>query len=96
MKTLQEIESVVCEVFSVTSEFVHEKRNGQNRSTYRYIITYLSRVINGRFITFEQIGKYFEMSSQPMNYGYNSIIDAACYDQILRENINECLKNLQK
>ena len=96
MKSLIEIEQVVCDVFGVTSEFIHEKSRDSLRFLYRYIIGYLSRKINDRKITFKAIGKYLNIDHSTMQWGMRVINNQIDTDPKFKEDVIECLKRLNE
>ena len=75
MKSLQEIEQVVCEVFGVSSDFIHKKSRADRRPIYRYLICYSFRKINKEALSFEKIGSYFGYDHSTMINGMMVIED---------------------
>jgi len=94
MKSLIEIEEKVCEVFGVTSEFIHEKSRDSLRFLYRYVIGYVSRKINGKKISLKMLGKYLDIDYSTVHWGIHVVENTIDTDPKFKADMIEVFKRL--
>lgn len=94
MKSLIEIEQVVCDVFGVTSEFIHEKSRSQKKPIFRYLIAYICREINGEISQYGMIGKHFGNKHSTMIHGLRVVRNEIDTDHKFKADVIECFKRL--
>jgi len=94
MKSLIEIETVVCDVFGVSSEFIHEKSRDSLRFLYRYLIGYLSRKINDKKISLKMLGEYLDIDYSTVHWGIHVVENTIDTDPKFKADMIEVFEKL--
>lgn len=95
MKSLEEIENAVCEVFEITHEFIHEKSRAKKRPIYRLLICYISRSYNARKITFQKLGDYFMLTNSNIQQGIAVVKNEIDTNQEFKRKVKEVFGKLE-
>lgn len=95
MKSLEEIENAVCEVFEITNEFIHQKSRAKKRPIYRLLICYISRSYNARKITFQKLGDYFMLTNSNIQHGIAVVKNEIDTNQEFKRKVKEVLDKLE-
>jgi len=95
MKSLEEIENAVCEVFEITNEFIHQKSRAKKRPIYRFLICYISRLLNNKKITFQKLGDYFMLTNSNIKHGIDVVKNEIDTNQEFKRKVKEVLDKLE-
>jgi len=94
MRSLIEIEEKVCEVFGVTSEFIHEKGRSEGRALIRYVIGYTYRQIYGKNGSLKDVSWCYGISRTTMQYGLKVVANEIDTDPKFKADMIEVFKRL--
>ena len=95
MKSLEEIENAVSEVFEITPEFIHQKSRAKKRPIYRLLICYISRLLNNKKITFQKLGDYFMLTNSNIKQGIDVVKNEIDTNQEFKRKVKEVLDKLE-